>query len=88
MASANIICKQLGFLRGAVNFYGGAAYGSGNGTIWLSKLNCTGKEGNIAQCNHYYWGLSDCTHEQDIGVVCNTGKMIMVRLKYSLLKYN
>ena len=30
MKSANVVCKQLGYLKGATNFYGGAIYGPGN----------------------------------------------------------
>ncbi|RDD36431.1 Deleted in malignant brain tumors 1 protein, partial [Trichoplax sp. H2] len=71
MVSANIICKQLGFLRGATTFYGGALYGQGNGTIWLANVNCTGNETNIASCPHSYWGINDCTHSEDISIVCN-----------------
>lgn len=83
MSAADVVCKQLGFLRGAINFYGNAVYGLGNGTIWLSNVKCNGSESNIAQCNHYYWGLSDCTHDQDVSIVCNTG-IVMISLQYVL----
>ena len=73
MESANVVCKQLGYLRGATNFYGDAIYGPGNGTVWLSQLRCRGSENNIAVCPHSYWGKTACTHAEDVSIVCNPG---------------
>ena len=74
MISANVTCKQLGYVRGAIRFYGGAVYGPGNGTIWLTNVKCSGNEINIAQCSHSYWGESNCDHDKDVSIVCNPGK--------------
>ena len=75
MNSANVVCKQLGYRGGAMNYYGGARYGEGNGTIWLSNVTCNGNEHNLAKCPHSYWGKSRCTHDQDISVVCDPGNI-------------
>lgn len=45
-------------------------YGPGKGTIWLDSLNCLGNESSIHDCQHDGWGVSDCTHEEDVGVDC------------------
>ena len=73
MVSANITCKQLGYVRGAINFHGEAHYGPGNGTIWLTNVQCRGNENNIAQCSHSYWGETNCNHNDDVSIVCNPG---------------
>ena len=73
MKSANVVCKQLGYLRGAINFTAGAIYGPSNSTVWLSRLRCLGNESNIAACPHSYWGKTDCTHAEDISITCNPG---------------
>lgn len=39
--------------------------------IWLSNLECSGTESNIADCPHRGWGSHDCSHDQDAAVVCS-----------------
>lgn len=44
----------------------------GQGQIWLHKVNCTGEESDIRECQHGpLVGATDCTHGDDIGVVCS-----------------
>ena len=66
---ATMICKGLGF-QSMVRFKEGSIYGNGKGPIWLSQLDCTGKESNIAACRHSGWGINNCTHDQDIELTC------------------
>ena len=48
---------------------------SGSGQIWLSNINCSGKEENISRCFHPGWGIHNCSHSEDAGVECGaTGK--------------
>jgi len=46
-------------------------YGPGNGTILLDDVICTGSELSLANCSHSAWGTSDCTHDEDISIVCS-----------------
>lgn len=73
MTSANVICKQLGFPAGAISV---DEIGQGWGKIWLSNVKCTGSEQNIASCPHSYWGITYCTHENDVSITCNPGMFI------------
>ena len=55
-----------------------ATFGEGAGRIWLSNLQCRGNERMLLECTANSSGINPCTHAQDIGVRCQSGK------KYSL----
>lgn len=44
--------------------------GHSTGRIWLDNVSCGGHEKSIAECQSRGWGNSDCSHEEDAGVVC------------------
>ncbi|NWR57909.1 DMBT1 protein, partial [Bucorvus abyssinicus] len=43
----------------------------GHGPIWLHEVNCTGAEGGITECSLKPWGVHNCSHGEDAGVVCS-----------------
>ncbi|KAM9329870.1 lysyl oxidase homolog 3 [Gastrophryne carolinensis] len=69
MDNAHILCRHLGFTE-ATGWTHSAKYGKGVGRIWLDNVICSGSEKSIADCNSRGWGNSDCTHEEDAGVIC------------------
>ncbi|KAL8599291.1 hypothetical protein ACOMHN_008006 [Nucella lapillus] len=69
-ADTAVICEQLGFNGSLAVIAGTAVTGPGTGTIWLSDLQCTGSEANIASCRHNGYGINSCDHGQDAGVFC------------------
>lgn len=69
IVDANVVCSQLGF-EGALESLHSAAYGQGAGVIWLNKVQCSGNESAISDCEHDGWRLSDCGHWEDASVRC------------------
>ncbi|XP_054652236.1 lysyl oxidase homolog 3B isoform X2 [Dunckerocampus dactyliophorus] len=69
ISNANVLCRQLGFVA-ATGWTHSAKYGKGQGKIWLDNVLCSGGEKSIDLCKSRGWGNSDCTHDEDAGVVC------------------
>ena len=67
---AMVVCRQLDFSYENAVVKTGAYFGEGTGPIWLDNVNCTGQEQNVTVCGHSKWGVSDCDHSRDVGVIC------------------
>ena len=73
---AKVVCRQLGFGR-AIKAFKSAAFGPGNGKIWMDDVTCTGNERSLTECSHNGWGIENCDHGEDAGVLCSSNKNVI-----------
>ncbi|ELT95812.1 hypothetical protein CAPTEDRAFT_153473 [Capitella teleta] len=71
LEEAQVVCRSLGFSNG--DWRTDAFFGAGEGRIWLDDFNCDGHEEWIEECNSVYWGINNCSHNEDAGVSCYNG---------------
>ncbi|XP_058890117.1 lysyl oxidase homolog 3A-like isoform X4 [Acipenser ruthenus] len=72
--NAHVLCRHLGFIS-ATGWTHSSKYGKGAGKIWLDNVQCSGSEKSIADCRSRGWGNSDCTHDEDAGVICKDERL-------------
>ncbi|XP_071950470.1 uncharacterized protein [Antedon mediterranea] len=67
-AEGRVACRSVGFndVVSVTSYFGG-----GGGPIWLDDLGCSGSESYLWHCYFPSWGGNDCSHGEDIGVVCD-----------------
>ena len=63
-----VACGQLGLPFVATTTR--ASYGEGTGQIWLDNLFCTGSEDQLIDCTHNGFGVHNCLHAEDAGLIC------------------
>ncbi|XP_063291079.1 lysyl oxidase homolog 4 [Pelobates fuscus] len=71
---AHVACKQMGYEL-AMNWAHSAKYGQGAGPIWLDNIRCSGAESSLAECESNGWGVTDCKHSEDVGILCSTSRL-------------
>ncbi|XP_064424019.1 deleted in malignant brain tumors 1 protein-like [Latimeria chalumnae] len=69
MSETSVVCQQLDCGK-ALGYKHNACYGRGTGAILMDDVNCNGSESHIFNCSSYGWGIHNCDHSQDIGVIC------------------
>ncbi|XP_066296405.1 deleted in malignant brain tumors 1 protein-like isoform X1 [Branchiostoma lanceolatum] len=69
IADGNVVCRMLGY-TGADRIHDRAYFGRGTGQIYMDELQCTGTESSLFDCSYRGWMSHDCTHSEDVGVVC------------------
>ena len=69
LQDAAVVCHQLGYFNASAAL-GSARFSAGSGPILFSELACIGNESTITECHHLLTGVHNCTHNEDVGVVC------------------
>ena len=64
-------------------WFGRAHYGMGSGLIALDDVRCGGSETMLNACPHVGPNAGDCTHSEDVGVLCkNHAYIFSMATKY------
>ncbi|KAK1790415.1 hypothetical protein P4O66_014315 [Electrophorus voltai] len=66
---AEVVCRQLGCGK-ALRADRSAAFGPGEGVIWLNTMECRGDEIHLWDCSYSLKNHTDCSHKEDAGVTC------------------
>ncbi|XP_025102840.1 uncharacterized protein LOC112569299 [Pomacea canaliculata] len=77
---AQVTCRMLGFVRSQALVVASFMYGGGSGLIILDDLMCTGEETSLDQCDHRGFTENDCSHSEDVGIICST-QPVKLRLR-------
>ncbi|XP_078416711.1 scavenger receptor cysteine-rich domain-containing protein DMBT1-like [Cetorhinus maximus] len=73
LTDADVFCKQLHCGK-ALDVTLPASCGPGSGPVWLEGLECSGEESYLWQCPSAYWGSHDCSHKEDVKIMCSEHK--------------
>ena len=57
-------------IQAVVASYGQFGSGSAHQQIWLDNVKCTGSEVRLSDCPSNGWGVHNCHHWEDAGVIC------------------
>ena len=66
--SYNVACIAIFFVDAVP--LGGAYFGSGNDSILVDNVVCSGTESSLLECNTNPIGQHNCNHSEDAGVRC------------------
>ena len=71
---AAVACSQIsGYSRQEASVVARGSFGSGDGPIFLSDLNCVGNEMSLLDCRrqgNQPVGLQHCDHSEDVYIKC------------------
>lgn len=73
MPNAEVVCRELGCGQAepvSQLVWERTRFRQGTGRIWLDDVRCKGEEKTLQNCAHRIWGYHDCSHREDISVVC------------------
>ncbi|XP_076860597.1 scavenger receptor cysteine-rich type 1 protein M130-like [Brachyhypopomus gauderio] len=75
MKAASVLCGQM-MCGSAVAVLGADWFGEGRGHIWADVFDCHGNKTHLSECPISSWSRAACSHEQDVGVICNGSSQV------------
>ncbi|KAI2645399.1 Deleted in malignant brain tumors 1 protein [Labeo rohita] len=69
LTDAAVVCREIG-CGNVTAAKSNAYFGAGSGKIWMDDVNCTGIESSLKNCRMSGWGVHNCVHSEDAGVIC------------------
>uniref|UniRef100_A0A3B1JMR6 SRCR domain-containing protein n=1 Tax=Astyanax mexicanus TaxID=7994 RepID=A0A3B1JMR6_ASTMX len=76
MSNAAVVCRELGCGE-SVDALSDSEFGPGSGQIWMNYVDCNGSESTLKNCRAPGWGVHNCDHSKDAGVICS-GRFTLV----------
>uniref|UniRef100_A0A672RTV0 Soluble scavenger receptor cysteine-rich domain-containing protein SSC5D n=1 Tax=Sinocyclocheilus grahami TaxID=75366 RepID=A0A672RTV0_SINGR len=70
LTDAAVVCREMG-CGDVIEVKSAASFGQGSGTIWMDDVQCTGNEFTLKSCSSNGWGIHNCNHQHDAGVICH-----------------
>uniref|UniRef100_A0A8C2BRF4 SRCR domain-containing protein n=1 Tax=Cyprinus carpio TaxID=7962 RepID=A0A8C2BRF4_CYPCA len=70
LTDAAVVCREMG-CGDVIEAKSAASFGQGSGTIWMDDVLCAGNEFTLKSCSLNGWGIHNCTHQHDAGVICH-----------------
>lgn len=64
-----VVCSQVS-CNSAVAALSRAQFGEGIVPILMDNVNCKGQETSLEMCPFDGWGIHNCVHGEDAGVIC------------------
>uniref|UniRef100_A0A8C5Q4L1 SRCR domain-containing protein n=1 Tax=Leptobrachium leishanense TaxID=445787 RepID=A0A8C5Q4L1_9ANUR len=69
LSDASVVCRQI-HCGQALDYKSNAYFGYGTGLILLDNVNCDGSEPYLSACYSLGWGIHNCGHHEDAGIIC------------------
>ncbi|ROI15305.1 Deleted in malignant brain tumors 1 protein [Anabarilius grahami] len=76
LSDAAVVCREMG-CRNVIEAKRGVYFGQGSGQIWMDDVQCAGNESTLKNCSSNGWGVHNCSHQQDAGVICQSVRLVM-----------
>ena len=83
MNDARVVCRMMGMGRAlsycSKNINQSCFFTAGSGKVWLDNLRCSGNESSLFDCSHAGVGQENCGPPEDIGVVCESKRILKTK---------